>query len=967
MKYCYNMHTTALSFILPLLFAGILAQPQQAMAASLTLADAPLATSTTAKVKPNIMFILDDSGSMDWDYLPDWANDTYPTPPIAVGSYTAYPPLHRNNGFNGVAYNPAVTYLKPVHFNSNGTINTTTYPDMLSPWTSVKRDGYGIQSTATDNLVGNASHYVFVFGEYCSNSKMTSCVTSSAPITISGVIYDKLAKVRWCDSSLLTNCQSINNSTFKYPRYPTAIPWTPAKATLTVTGGGTATSITVNGFEILSNSTTNSSTKSTVASRIRDNINDCTSAMTGSCTIAGYSASRSGDVVTITAPVSVGAITVTAVATGTMSKTITAFSGGIVNPAVPGSNILTDIVSGTNSYPYPGTASKAPSRTDCAGATCTYAEEMNNYANWWAYYHTRMQSMKTAVSRSFKDLTKDFRVGFSTISNKTATNGTTFLDNDTFELAHKNSWYSKLFAAKTPGWTPLRGALSKAGRYYAKKITGQVDPVQFSCQQNFTILSTDGYWNTNDETTTYGPYNLSGGSVGNMDAVASTARPMKEGTTATSNTLADVAKYYYDTDLRTSALSNCTGGVSAEYPAGNPDVCTNNVFISPADNNQQQHMTTFTLGLGADGMLNYTTDYDTATSGDFYDLKKGLGSPTANWPDPIANTDLARIDDLWHAAVNGRGAYFSAKNPDDIIDGLTRTLTAITAKLGSAAAAATSTLNPVPGNNFAYVASYTTVTWKGNLESRSVNTITGEVSKTANWCVEDITASTCSFPNTIVADSSGSSTVYNCVAANATAGTCTSPGVFDSVALTCSTPMANACTGTMSAKVAAATDTRTIYTPTDAGTALTNFDAAYAATHTSYFDAARIGTLSQWATLDASQRTAATGANLLNFLRGQTGFEDRTSNLATNRLYRYREAILGDALESQPAFMAKPVYKFIYPGYSEYVTAQATRAGTVYMGTNDGMLHAFASDTGIERWAYVPSMVIPNMWKLADT
>jgi type IV pilus assembly protein PilY1 len=419
--------------------------------------------------------------------------------------------------------------------------------------------------------------------------------------------------------------------------------------------------------------------------------------------------------------------------------------------------------------------------------------------------------------------------------------------------------------------------------------------------------------------------------------------------------------------LRTSALSNCTGGISAEFPAGNPDVCTNNVFISPADNNQQQHMTTFTLGLGADGMLNYTTDYDTATSGDFYDLKKGLGSPTANWPDPIANTDLARIDDLWHAAVNGRGAYFSAKNPDDIIDGLTRTLTAITAKLGSAAAAATSTLNPVPGNNFAYVASYTTVTWKGNLESRSVNTITGEVSKTANWCVEDITASTCSSPNTIVADSSGSSTVYNCVAANATAGACTSPGVFDSVALTCSTPMANACTGTMSAKVAAATDTRTIYTPTDAGTALTNFDASYAATHTSYFDAARIGTLSQWATLDASQRSAATGENLLNFLRGQTGFEDRTSNLATKRLYRYREAVLGDALESQPAFMAKPVYKYIYPGYSDYVTAQASRAGTVYMGTNDGMLHAFASDTGIERWAYVPSMVIPNMWKLADT
>jgi type IV pilus assembly protein PilY1 len=36
------------------------------------------------------------------------------------------------------------------------------------------------------------------------------------------------------------------------------------------------------------------------------------------------------------------------------------------------------------------------------------------------------------------------------------------------------------------------------------------------------------------------------------------------------------------------------------------------------------------------------------------------------------------------------------------------------------------------------------------------------------------------------------------------------------------------------------------------------------------------------------------------------------------------------------------------------------------MGTNDGMMHGYAADTGVERWAYIPSMVIPNMWKLAD-
>jgi type IV pilus assembly protein PilY1 len=62
--------------LLSLVLAASLAlQPLPALAASVALATAPLATSTTSTVKPNVMFILDDSGSMDWNYLPDWAND----------------------------------------------------------------------------------------------------------------------------------------------------------------------------------------------------------------------------------------------------------------------------------------------------------------------------------------------------------------------------------------------------------------------------------------------------------------------------------------------------------------------------------------------------------------------------------------------------------------------------------------------------------------------------------------------------------------------------------------------------------------------------------------------------------------------------------------------------------------------------------------------------------------------------
>ena len=79
-------------------------------------------------------------------------------------------------------------------------------------------------------------------------------------------------------------------------------------------------------------------------------------------------------------------------------------------------------------------------------------------------------------------------------------------------------------------------------------------------------------------------------------------------------------------------------------------------------------MVTFTIGLGL-GELSYQRTYEEATSGDFFDIKQG----TKKWPVPAADSPSA-LDDLWHAAVNGRGVFFSAKNPGGPADGLTDTL-----------------------------------------------------------------------------------------------------------------------------------------------------------------------------------------------------------------------------------------------------------------------------------------------------
>lgn len=977
-----------------LAFAATVTLAPQAFAASLNLANAPLATATTTTVLPNLMFILDNSGSMDWNYLPDWANDSLCKG--VSGSYNAgcdgQPPF-RSPDFNGVYYNPAIRYVPPVNADGSSKPSQTT-------WTEVKVDAYGIQSAAITNLVtsypdikwctndsgdclrnGNyilpgivngkayvnqyattasgtgviatgsntteartfgPHYYAIIPGEYCDSPKLTNCQTTQTDT------FKYPAKVRWCSDAAMTNCQSIRTSTYSIARYPTK--YSPATTQITVNSGNTSSvsGITINGVQIMSGTSTSTNKSNTLASSIASRINDCTAAVTGNCGVAGYRATASSSTVTITAPLEAGALTVTpAIASnGPKTYTITAFSGYAF---VPGSFQRVDIIPG-GTYP-PGSASKAPSRKDCAGATsCTYDEEMTNFANWYTYYQTRMQTMKTAASRAFKEIDNRYRVGFITIANQsTSGNYLPIARFDAGTGSQKEKWYNALFRANPSTSTPLRSALSIVGRIFAgKKPVGTADPMQYSCQQNFALLTTDGYWNTDSDSDVQG---IDGNPVGNRDSDAN-SRPAYEGPVATSNSLADVAKYYYDTDLRDSAWGNCTGAL------GN-SVCENNVFTSGNDLNTKQHLTTFTLGLGVDGTLLYTPDYLAGTSVDYESLSKGTGNPVVNWPVPEQNTERA-VDDLWHAAVNGGGVYFSAKDPVQLTAGLNSALSAIGSKIGSGAAAATSTLNPVAGDNFAYVASYTTVKWKGNLEARGINLDTGVVSESASWCVENVVAGSCPSPGTIVAETSGSSTVYNCVTPDSTAATC--GGTLDGT--NCKVELPIACTGTMGSKVFASSDERTIYMNNGSGTLVPfNYSNLSTTGYASHFNGT---SLSQWTLFDNDQKSAAAGENLVKFLRGQTGYEDRASNELAKRLFRYREATLGDAIESQPAYVGKPTYSYTDPGYSSFVSDKAGRPKTVFIGTNDGMLHAFDAMTGQERWAYVPSMVIPNMWKLAD-
>jgi type IV pilus assembly protein PilY1 len=1018
-------YLTIVSYLFCLGLAGLVSS-FPASAATVALATTPLATSTTTTVQPNVLLVLDDSGSMAWDHMPDDAGDGGSAVPWTYGYYGL-----RSSQCNEIYYNPSFTYDPPVDATStsyanatftgawvdgfstgSGTVNLNTSfkasQSLIADGTGQSAYYYSYSGAQTTQLQKNYNSTTNAFFHECSDSTGASPTPTIAPLN--GV-------------KALTGGTpaTVGSGVFTKHRFATTETTT---ITFSVASSTSISGITVGGVQLMSTASTASSTSNGVATNVAAKI-----------TLGGFSATASGSTVTITGPTSAKDST----------PQITVGSGSVT--------FTTDV--------FPDTT----------------AANLTNFANWYSYYRTRMLMMKTAAGRSFSALDSHYRVGLLRLSSSNSP----AVPLGTFSGTQRSNWYSGFYGVTPGGSTPLRTALSDAGLYYANKLGGSVtDPMQYSCQQNFAIMSTDGYWNGNtvdgfqldgstpvgnqdgtlarpeydgqvttpNWTNTYtrnsfsttstgcsggkkqlktqpqigtctvtvsgagctpasfsnnGAATLSGTCVNGLTA-PSPSSPVFQSTSAgsvisggTSDTLADVAAYYYQTDLRTPALNNCTSGASGNLlcstPASGSDPY-NDVFTSSTDGNSQQHMTTFTLGLGASGLMNYFPSYEKPGNAPDYDaVRLGLNASsttcawqtagtTCNWPTPgvdaSGNGFLENIDDLWHAAVNGHGTYFSATDPQTLSNGLENALAGIQAKKGAASAAATSTLNPVAGNNFAFFASYTTTLWTGNLEARGINTDTGVISQNATWCAENI-ADPGACGTTPVAQHIGDTTIYNCETPSS--GICTNGTIDSSGDLPpntgpqfCKVPVAVACTGTMGARVTAITDTRTILTANSAGATLINFDASYAAANPSYFNATKLSSLSQWTSLDSGQQArAANGTNLVNYLRGQTGFENLVTNvtgsgptLVDNELFRARTTILADTLESEPSYIGPPVFSYPYPSYSTFSTAQASRVGTVYIGANDGMMHAFASDTGAERWAYVPSMVIPNMWKLAD-
>jgi type IV pilus assembly protein PilY1 len=83
--------------------------------------------------------------------------------------------------------------------------------------------------------------------------------------------------------------------------------------------------------------------------------------------------------------------------------------------------------------------------------------------------------------------------------------------------------------------------------------------------------------------------------------------------------------------------------------------------------------------------------------------------------------------------------------------------------------------------------------------------------------------------------------------------------------------------------------------------------------------------------------------------------------------------VLGDIVNAQPVFVKAPFAEYDDTGYALFKSLKAGRTPVVYAAANDGMLHAFYAGTSIldtnggkEVWAFMPTMALPNLYKLAS-
>ncbi|MFO0042282.1 MAG: pilus assembly protein [Pseudomonadota bacterium] len=585
-----------------------------------------------------------------------------------------------------------------------------------------------------------------------------------------------------------------------------------------------------------------------------------------------------------------------------------------------------------------------PRRYEAVNVATRTAAERQNFANWWSYYSNRYLLARTAMTRAFGVQDTNLRVAYQQIwsASPRFTPGTTTLNK--FEGAARTAFFQSIYALPTPGGTPNKFGMDRAGRLFrhgSPTITNNTNPYweasanrELSCRQNFHIQITDGYDNggdpgaptggwihlTNPQTLpdgrTYTPTSTQARVMGNIQtphtAAGCVTPPPGGGACVSQGTIAFT---YWARDLRPDLennvppfFSDTTTGVTGPLvtgPLGNP---ANNpeVYWNPENNPATwQHMVNFTVGLGVAGTRVWPNDYAAMRAG------------SLTWP--AYNVNEVTVDDFWHAGVTSRGGFFSASNPEQLVDSLTAALASVVERRGTASAA-TVTSGIIQAGTLAFRTAFDSADWSGQVLAYRVG-IDGRVIEPPVWEAGGL----------LTARSADSRVIITAAAADG-----------GGVAF------------------------RWSELPDDYRAALNDNPV------TSVID-------------DDSN-----GEQRLNYLRG-----DRSREVFNGGPFRSRSGLLGAVVNSGAVVVAGPsaAYSDIdFAGgpeaaasqtYPEFRDANRNRRRVIYVGANSGMMHAFDAGSGAlgfdangnpitdfgngaELWAYVPREVAPYLSRLTN-
>jgi len=593
------------------------------------------------------------------------------------------------------------------------------------------------------------------------------------------------------------------------------------------------------------------------------------------------------------------------------------------------------------------------------------AADLNNFANWYAYYRTRHLAARSSLSRAFIQVGAmgyKMRLAFqsfnatSALFSLPAANGypsgtvRTDLPNTTkifdFNGQQKTRFYEWLFLIPiTTGATPARNTLIRAGEYF--KTVSSADPIyggpvdgpywepslvpprNLSCRKNYHMMVSDGAWNDSPDPApaVNAAYDLGtlvlGGQIPSIGHPAN--RVYRSETTQSRTSLASYAFHYWATDL-VPALNN---NVPPTFTDRNGDV---NAFLYNTKSVPVPMGVESNLPLLASNETNggypamyYNPVNNPATWQHVVQFMVGMGvDGNLNYPDDyialrktglygglnwtsVTGASTTRIDDTWHAAVNSRGQYFSVKAPQDLVDGVNSALLTVFSRQSTSSSAGISASVLIDNSAYAYTTEANVSMGWGNLKAKNINEATGLFIEPAVWEADALL----------------------------TARTYT---------------------------------TRKIYTSRPDQGGLKVFT---------------------WANLSPKQQTwldtnpdtdslDGLGQQRLEFIRG-----DRSNETGVNPLFRSRPGLLGPAVRAVPVYNAGADSGYsdsMFPtgspeqvaaannstSYANFVNTSKTRPATVYLAANDGMLHAFDATTGQERWAYIPYEVFRNLNSLTS-